>query len=70
MFQIPKEKQTNAAGSVRVNRFGNPSLTQDKDVLKKDKRDGNVILVKWVDNKTVVLGSKCVGKGELDIVDR
>lgn len=49
----------------------------DKEALKKERgfseeicSTDDITLVKWVDNKTVVLGSNFIGKGETDKVER
>lgn len=49
----------------------------DKETLKKEGgfpeeicSTDDITLVKWVDNKTVVLGSNFIGKGETDKVER
>ncbi|XP_063237795.1 piggyBac transposable element-derived protein 3-like [Bacillus rossius redtenbacheri] len=78
LFQVLLERGVYAAGTVRINRFGNTTLISDKDAMKKERgfceevtnREENVTLTKWVDNKTVVMGSNFVGKGKTDIVDR
>ncbi|XP_047107926.1 piggyBac transposable element-derived protein 3-like [Schistocerca piceifrons] len=77
LFQALKQEKICAAGTVRVNRFANLPLIPDKEAMKKERgfseeifRADDIILVKWVDNKTVVLGSNFTGKGEIDKVER
>ncbi|PNF34042.1 hypothetical protein B7P43_G03481 [Cryptotermes secundus] len=76
LFQALKQENICAAGTVRVNRFANPPLMPDKEALKKERgfseeicSTDDITLVKWVDNKTVVLGSNFIGKGETDKVE-
>ncbi|KAL2083481.1 hypothetical protein ACEWY4_021254 [Coilia grayii] len=67
-----------AAGTARVCRFANPPLKADKEMSKKGRgshdevrsRDGKVVLVKWFDNRSVVLASNFVGVGEEDEIER
>lgn len=78
LFQALKEKQIQAAGTVRLNRFGkNIPLISDKDIMKKPRgyaeeatsRD-DITVVKWLDNRSVTLGSNFVGKGIEDSAER
>lgn len=58
--------------------FANPPLKTDKEVSKRRlgsrdevrSRDGKVVLVKWFDNRSVVLASNFVGVGDEDEVER
>lgn len=82
LLQILKSKNIYASCTVRINRFRNPPFTSDKQIrntLKDNQRgyseelyneDGDVILTKWVDNRSVILGSNYVGIGETDEVKR
>ncbi|XP_049954845.1 piggyBac transposable element-derived protein 3-like [Schistocerca serialis cubense] len=77
LFQALKQEKICAAGTVRLNRFANPPLIPDKEAMKKERgfteeicSADDITLVKWVDNKTVVLGSNFIGKGEIDKVER
>jgi Transposase IS4 len=72
-----KELKINAAGNLRVNRFAHPFLS-DKETKNKgrgysdevESRDGNVILIKWQDNKPVFIRSNFVVKGVQTTVNR
>lgn len=78
MLQILKTQKIFAAGTIRVNRFSKPPLLEDKrlKVIGRGSHDeiisedGDVVLVKWMDNRTVVLASNFVGVGNEDSVDR
>lgn len=70
-----------AAGTVRANRFVNPPLLGDKIMAKIDRGSTFEIrshvenacaigLVKWFDNKSVILGSNFITSGTLDNVQR
>lgn len=61
-----------------MNRFQNPPFSSDKEI-KKEKRghteqlvnsEEDVVLVRWLDNKKVILASNFVGEGEMDVVKR
>lgn len=55
LFEILKQKQINAVGTVRINRFNKPTFTSDKDLKIKGRgsseefvsRDGEIVIVKW-----------------------
>ncbi len=78
LLEILAEKKIHAAGTARLSRFANPPLKADKEMLKKERgnhdevqsRDGKVVLVKWFDNRSVVLASNFVGVGDEDEVQR
>jgi hypothetical protein len=78
LFEALKAKGIHAAGTVRVNRFGNPELKSDSALSKAGRgscdeivsKCGNIALVKWYDNKAVVLASNFVGVGEKEEVER
>lgn len=70
-----------AAGTVRANRFVNPPLLSDKIMAKIGRGSTYEIrsyvknacaigLVKWFDNKSVILGSNFIISGTLDNVQR
>uniref|UniRef100_A0A3B4CEN1 PiggyBac transposable element-derived protein domain-containing protein n=1 Tax=Pygocentrus nattereri TaxID=42514 RepID=A0A3B4CEN1_PYGNA len=67
-----------AAGTARVSRFARPPLQSDKEMAKKPRgscdevvsRDGKVALVKWYDNRPVLMASNFVGVGTMDEVQR
>ncbi|GBM88403.1 hypothetical protein AVEN_91096-1 [Araneus ventricosus] len=72
--KILKSKSINAAGTVRLNRFSKPPLSSDKECRTKGtgisqeitSSDGYVALVKWVDNRSVVLTSNFLGINKED----
>lgn len=78
LFEYLKDKNICAAGTVRLNRFANPPLLTDKDMAKNGRgcndevcsADQKVVLVKWFDNKSVVIGSNFLGVGKKDQVER
>lgn len=78
LLQVLKSKKIFAAGTVRVNRFSKPPLLNDKQLKPRgrgsydevSREDGDVVLVKWMDNRSVVLASNFVGGGNEDTVSR
>lgn len=78
MLQILKHKGIMATCTARVNRFASPPLISDKDIKKKPRgfaeeitsTDGDVTMVKWLDNKPANLASNFIGIGEKDMVNR
>jgi hypothetical protein len=66
-----KELKINAAGTLCVNHFAHSPFLSDKETKNKgreysdevESRDGIVVLIKWLDNKPVFIGSNFVGKG-------
>lgn len=78
VLQVLKSRNILAAGTIRVNRFSNPPLTSDKDMIKKGRgtyeqvtsKDNDVVLVKWTDNRSVVMASNFVGVGNEDTVSK
>ncbi|KAL2086003.1 hypothetical protein ACEWY4_019323 [Coilia grayii] len=78
VLEVLSGKNIQAAGTARVCRFANPPLKADKEMSKKGRgshdevrsRDGKVVLVKWFDNRSVVLASNFVGVGEEDEIER
>ncbi|GBO17571.1 hypothetical protein AVEN_164617-1 [Araneus ventricosus] len=76
--QILKSKSINAAGTVRLNRFSKPPLFPGKKCRTKGKGflqeisslEGDVALVKWLDNRSVVLASNFLGINKEDEVQR
>ncbi|XP_049961749.1 piggyBac transposable element-derived protein 4-like [Schistocerca serialis cubense] len=77
LFQALNQEKICAAGTVRVNHFASPRLIPDKEAMKKERgfseeicSADDITLVKWVDNKTVVLGTNFIGKREIDKVER
>lgn len=67
-----------AAGTVRINRFGKPPLTNSKEIKKLGRGsseeivsvDEQIVLTRWYDNKDVFFGSNFVGLGQKDLVER
>lgn len=55
LFEILKDKEINATGTVSVNRFNKPSFSTDLILRKKGRgsseelasRDGKIVIVKW-----------------------
>ncbi|XP_056320827.1 piggyBac transposable element-derived protein 3-like [Danio aesculapii] len=78
VLEVLAEKKIHAAGTARICRFANPPLKTDKEMSKKERgnhdqvrsTDGKIVLVKWFDNRSVVLASNFVGVGEEDEVQR
>ncbi|XP_046388862.1 piggyBac transposable element-derived protein 2-like [Ischnura elegans] len=75
LFQYLLKKDIYAIGTIRINRFSNPPLTDDPKVKKNQKRgyaeevrsnDGSVVITKWLDNNTVNVGSNYKGIGTMD----
>jgi Transposase IS4 len=70
IFEVLKKLKINAAGTLRVNRFAHPPFLSDKETKNKgrgysnevENRDGNVVLIKWQENKPVFIGSKFRGQ--------
>ncbi|KAL7880514.1 hypothetical protein SRHO_G00027680 [Serrasalmus rhombeus] len=78
LLELLAERKINAAGTARVSRFARPPLQSDKEMAKKPRgscdevisRDGKVALVKWYDNRPVLMASNFVGVGTMDEVQR
>ena len=77
IFEILSQLKINAAGTVRINRFNCASFSSETELKKKGRgtseqissRNGDIVLVKWQDNRSVHLASNFVGVGiEEDIV--
>ena len=74
-WQKRKSMQLEQLGFVALQ---SPPLKTDKEMKKKGRgshdevrsRDGKVVLVKWFDNRSVVLASNFVGVGDEDEVER
>jgi len=77
LFTELKDKGILAAGTIRINRFFQPPIMNDKEMKKKERGfseevvspDG-IVIVKWLDNRTVCLASNYLGKGEEDTAKR
>lgn len=79
-----QEKNIYAAGTARINRFGNPPLITDKQLKKMGRgtsyevtgltefkgKINEIGIIKWYDNKGVVLASKFLTSGITDEVKR
>ncbi|KAL7867876.1 hypothetical protein SRHO_G00092600 [Serrasalmus rhombeus] len=78
LLELLAERKIHAAGTARVSRFARPPLQSDKEMAKKPRgscdevisRDGKVALVKWYDNRPVLMASNFVGVGTMDEVQR
>ncbi|KAJ3641828.1 hypothetical protein Zmor_028301 [Zophobas morio] len=78
VLEILSQKDIYAAGTIRINRFKNSPLINDKEASKKTRgyseevvsQDKNVVLCKWVDNKSVVMALNFIGVGSTDEVKR
>lgn len=79
-----QDQKIYAAGTARVNRFGNPPLITDKNFKKMDRgtsfevsgsteyggRTNQIGMIKWFDNKGVVIASNFLTSGITDEVNR
>lgn len=78
VLEILKARGINVAGTVRLNRFGNPPLLSDKEMKRQGRghcdsvvsENGKVSVVKWQDNKSVHMASNFVGVGSCDTAKR
>ncbi|KAL7396481.1 hypothetical protein ABVT39_006460 [Epinephelus coioides] len=78
LLELLAERKIHAAGTARVSRFARPPLQSDKEMAKKPRGscdevvscDGKVALVKWYDNRPVLMASNFVGVGRMDEVQR
>lgn len=78
LLQILKQKGIMAACTARINRFSSPSFLNDRETNKKPRgfaqeicsHDGDVTVVKWLDNKITHLASNFIGIGQKDLVRR
>ena len=78
LLELLAERKIHAAWTARVCSFSRPPLQPDKDMPKKERRnydeaisrDGKVALVKWYDNRPVVMASNFVGVGTMDEVQQ
>lgn len=76
LFEELTKRDIYSVGTVRLDRFQKPPFTLDKQFSKQERgyseevvnKEGSVVLVKWQDNKAVIVGS--MGKGTEDIVKR
>ncbi|KAG5886538.1 hypothetical protein JTB14_002035 [Gonioctena quinquepunctata] len=73
LLEVLRQKQSHGARTIRVNRFGEPPLLPDKDIMKKNREyckgvisEDGIVLCEWLDNRCVTLGSNFVGKGDVD----
>lgn len=77
-LEILRDKGVNAAGTIRVDRFAKPPLLTEKEMAKKGRGfsdsvvscDNKVVVVKWQDNKPVLMASNFVGIGKTDTAKR
>lgn len=78
LFELLHNRGICAAGTVRVNRFGNPPLPDAKSMAKRGRGssaqcwsdNGQVIFTRWFDNKVVNMASNFVGIGVEDRAQR
>lgn len=78
LLQILRNKQIFAGGTARVNRFSNPPLMDNKQMARKERGyaeecvsgDGDVVLCKWKDKRSVIMASNFLSIGECDKVKR
>lgn len=78
LFEIMCNRKINCAGTIRVNRFSNPTFMNDRQMKQAGRGssdsvssiDGKIRLVKWLDNKYVFLGSNFVSIDQEDEVER
>ncbi|XP_041827207.1 piggyBac transposable element-derived protein 3-like [Melanotaenia boesemani] len=78
ILELLTKRKIHAAGTARVSRFARPPLQSDKEMAKKPRGsydevvscDRKVGLVKWYDNRPVVMASNFVGVGRQDEVRR
>jgi len=77
LFYALSKRKIYAAGTVRTNRFGNPPIISDKEILKLGRGTTYEItsplgigLVKWCDNKPIVMASNFITSGTPDVVKR
>jgi Transposase IS4 len=78
ILEVLKAVGTNAAGTIRVNRFNKPPFLSDPVMKKKGRGfsdevtslDEKIVLVKWLDNRLVTLASNFIGVGKEDTVAR
>lgn len=78
LLEILNQKLINAAGTARTNRFRNPNFLTDKELMKSGRgssqelvsNDHQIVIVKWLDNRSVCLASNYVGEGNIQKVRR
>lgn len=78
LFEILKDRDILAAGTIRLNRFKEPPFPTDKDMKSKGRGSSSqfishnkkVMVTKWYDNKAVHLASNFMGIGKEDTVQR
>lgn len=77
LIQYLDSKSIYCIGTIRANRFANPTLPSDKEMKKNGRgsvatsvsKDG-IVITKWYDNKAVLTASNFVGVGESDVCKR
>mgnify|MGYP004578525483 CR=1 FL=1 len=75
LLQRLHEIGLNGTGTIMGNRMKEPNFLSDKqmkrgDVDQKVRSDQKVVGVKWMDNKSVLMSSNCVGKDPITKVQR
>lgn len=74
MLRDLREREIYAGGTIRVNRFQSPLLISDREGAKKERgyaeqvtnSTKNIVVLKWMDNKGVILASNFIRIGEED----
>lgn len=78
LLQVLKSKEIFAGGTAREHRFAKPPFLSNKQISEKERgyseevisSDGDVVMCKWLDKKTVVMASNFLSIGECDSVRR
>ncbi|KAJ8868021.1 hypothetical protein PR048_031830 [Dryococelus australis] len=77
LLEVLASRKIWAAGTVRTNQFANPPLTSDTEIKKERdyaeeicSKNGDIVMVKWSDNRPVVQASNFISVGEMDEVKR
>lgn len=79
LLEILYQMKIKGAGTVRIDRFRKPPFMNDKELRKLGGRgasqelcsqDGKLVMVKWIDNRSVHMVSNFCGTGKLMEVER
>lgn len=78
LLQVLKAKEIFSGGTARISRFYKPPLLDDKEMKTKPRgfsdecvsQDGDLVLCKWQDKRTVLMASNYLSIGECDEVQR
>lgn len=71
-----KQRQINVACTIRTNRFKSPPFLSDKEIKKEGRgfseelvnAEGDIVVVKWFENRAVSLASNFIGIEKTDKV--